>query len=178
MIQSFVAAGLSPEVIFLLDGIDWLRYLVALFFFFLGLFAGWWRWHYRHLLAQLQEVPEPVERVHPEIPDPEGSVPSAVDDSCAGKPPVCGDAKAAAKDPVAEALAVSSAPEEGDDLRLIRGIGAALEERLNQQGVYRFSQIANWDPAKIAEISEKLQLGQQIERFSWVEQAKLLQNSG
>jgi len=177
VIQSFVAAGLSPEVIFLLDGIDWLKYLVALFFFFLGLFAGWWQWHYQPLLAQLQEVPEPVARGHSEKPDSEGGGPPAVGDSGASLPAVRSDAEAAVEDPLAEALADSSTPEESDDLRLIRGIGAALEVRLNQQGVYRFSQIANWDPAEIANMSEKLHLGQQIERFSWVEQAKSLQNS-
>ena len=71
--------------------------------------------------------------------------------------------------------AISS--QEGDDLRLIRGIGPALQSSLNRSGIFHFGQIANWDTAEIAEISKKLKLGQQIEKFGWIEQAKALEKS-
>ena len=43
-----------------------------------------------------------------------------------------------------------------DDLKLIFGIGPALEKRLNRFGIYTFWQIANWTSEDIARLDEQL----------------------
>src|SRR6056297_915810 len=53
-------------------------------------------------------------------------------------------------------MVYDSAPAEVDDLKEINGVGPALEEKLNEIGVYRFEQIANWTEANIAEFDERL----------------------
>ncbi len=45
-------------------------------------------------------------------------------------------------------------PQEEDDLRLIRGVDAALRQKLREIGVWRFSQIAAWGPEQIAWVAE------------------------
>jgi len=43
-----------------------------------------------------------------------------------------------------------------DDFKLIRGVASVLEEKLNDMGIYRFRQIANWDVKQMAEFSNRL----------------------
>ena len=46
---------------------------------------------------------------------------------------------------------------------------------LNEQGITRFAQIAEWDDAEVARIDDMLgRFKGRITRDSWVEQAKLL----
>lgn len=85
--------------------------------------------------------------------------------------------KAAASEPrVDEKLGMvyDSAPAEVDDLKEINGVGPGIEEKLNEIGVYRFEQIANWTEEHIAEFDEKLSFKGRIERDEWTEKAKAL----
>ena len=94
-------------------------------------------------------------------------------------------ARAAAPAPVAEAA--PSAPTEtmsapamtgADDLKKLKGVGPALEQKLHANGVTSFAQIASWGPAEIAEMDEKLSFKGRIERDGWIEQAKILAAGG
>jgi NADH-quinone oxidoreductase subunit E len=62
-----------------------------------------------------------------------------------------------------------------DDLKLIRGIGPALEQLLNAQGVWHFDQIAAWKARDIAAIDARLgRFYGRITRDGWVRQARIL----
>ena len=68
-----------------------------------------------------------------------------------------------------------AATADGDDLTRIKGLGPKIANLLNELGVNRFAQIAEWDDAKIEEIDAKLGRFQgRIRRDAWVDQAKLL----
>ena len=62
-----------------------------------------------------------------------------------------------------------------DDLKLIWGVGPALEKLLNKTGVWHFSQIAAWSASDVAHI-DKLMKGFQgrAARDEWVKQSKKL----
>lgn len=61
-----------------------------------------------------------------------------------------------------------------DDLQKIKGIGPRLAALLNELGVYRYRQIAEFTPADIAWVNERLRFKGRIEREKWVEQARTL----
>lgn len=62
-----------------------------------------------------------------------------------------------------------------DDLTLITGIGPFLESQLNQIGVLTWADIAGWDAARIAEITEAISFFPgRIEKDNWVGQAQQL----
>ncbi|MGF1651018.1 MAG: hypothetical protein ACFCUN_11260 [Hyphomicrobiaceae bacterium] len=61
-----------------------------------------------------------------------------------------------------------------DDLKRIRGVGVMDEVRLNSAGVSTYAQIADWDDGDAAEWAAALDLGDRIERESWIAQATLL----
>lgn len=94
--------------------------------------------------------------------------------------------KAKAKEKPAEDMKKDDAkPEEGfkklekpegeaDDLKLISGVGPVLETKLNEFGIYHYSQIAGLKKAEIAEIDEALSFKGRIERDDWLKQAKTL----
>lgn len=67
-----------------------------------------------------------------------------------------------------------AASNNGDDLKLIKGVGKLNEARLNDEGVTTFSQVAAWKKADIADFDEKLNFKGRIEREEWVPQAKAL----
>ncbi|WP_306004728.1 50S ribosomal protein L21 [Aquicoccus porphyridii] len=79
--------------------------------------------------------------------------------------------KAKAKAETAKPAAASGA---GDDLKVLSGVGPALEKKLHEAGVTSFAQIAAWTEADIAAMDEKLNFKGRIEREGWVEQAKKL----
>jgi NADH-quinone oxidoreductase subunit E len=63
----------------------------------------------------------------------------------------------------------------GDDLKLIWGIGPKLEKMLNAMGVWQFDQIASWTTAEIKWVDERLEgFKGRPERDEWVKQAKKL----
>lgn len=62
-----------------------------------------------------------------------------------------------------------------NDLTAIEGIGPFLEKKLNDAGVFTYTDIAAWDAEKIAEITTKISFFEgRIEKDDWVGQAKKL----
>ncbi len=61
-----------------------------------------------------------------------------------------------------------------DDLKLLKGVGPALEKKLHENGVTTFAQVASWGPEEIADMDDKLSFKGRIERDGWVEQAATL----
>jgi predicted flap endonuclease-1-like 5' DNA nuclease len=79
----------------------------------------------------------------------------------------------AAPEPVVAPVAAEPAlPSE--DLKRIRGIDGALEERLNALDVRRFSDIASWSAGDVTRVSQTLGLLGRIEQENWIEQAQIL----
>ncbi len=68
-------------------------------------------------------------------------------------------------------LIFKSRPATADDLTALKGISRVLEKRLNEIGIYTFSQIAAWDEYRIKEFSAQLSFKDRIQREHWVEQA-------
>lgn len=63
---------------------------------------------------------------------------------------------------------------DADDLKLLSGVGPALEKKLHEAGVTSFAQIAAWNADDVTEMDEKLSFKGRIEREDWIEQAKKL----
>lgn len=60
-----------------------------------------------------------------------------------------------------------------DALQQIKGIGPALERRLNAQGIRRFEQIAALQPVELADLADRLAISPNLpERDKWTEQAR------
>ena len=105
----------------------------------------------------------------------DGSVAVAERPRAAAKPAP----KAAAPAAVAEAEApvTLSAPRagQGDDLKLIVGVGPKLESLLHELGFWHFDQIADWTPAQVAWVNSRLGTFRgRIERDDWIAQARKL----
>jgi predicted flap endonuclease-1-like 5' DNA nuclease len=65
-----------------------------------------------------------------------------------------------------------------DDLKLISGVGPKLEKLLNQNGVFYFWQVADWNARDIDVIDERLDVFKgRIARDNWVSQAKQLRRT-
>ncbi|WP_406736287.1 hypothetical protein [Thioclava sp. GXIMD4215] len=68
---------------------------------------------------------------------------------------------------------------QGDDLKLIEGIGPKLEERLNSWGIWHYDQIAAWGPAQVAYADANVpRFKGRCTRDKWVAQAKLIVEEG
>ena len=78
------------------------------------------------------------------------------------------EAKAAAP----KKAAAKPAADFNDDVKLIGGVGPALEKKLIAAGVTSLVQIAAWKKADIAKFDEELDLRGRVERDEWVAQAK------
>ena len=65
-----------------------------------------------------------------------------------------------------------------DNLQRIRGIGARNEVRLNELGIFHFSQIAAWTPREVRWIGQQLAFPERIELDDWVGQAIVLASGG
>ncbi|MGI9329233.1 MAG: helix-hairpin-helix domain-containing protein [Gammaproteobacteria bacterium] len=62
-----------------------------------------------------------------------------------------------------------------DPLQRIRGIGPALERRLNSHGIRTFPQLAVLDPVEIAALADKLAIAPSLpKRDEWIKQAREL----
>ncbi|MCL4147134.1 UNVERIFIED_CONTAM: hypothetical protein GTU68_042231 [Idotea baltica] len=68
----------------------------------------------------------------------------------------------------------SAAVAASDDLKLIKGVGPALEKKLNVAGIQSFSDIAALKAADIKTLDESLDLKGRVKRDGWVKQAKAL----
>ena len=71
-----------------------------------------------------------------------------------------------------------SKPAKPDDLKLISGVGPALEKKLNALGVYTYAQIAKWTKAEREWVDDHLNFRGRIERDDWVRQAQALAEGG
>jgi NADH-quinone oxidoreductase subunit E len=100
--------------------------------------------------------------------------------------------KAAAK-PKAEPAPAAPAPAGGikpkalkaarkgvaDDLKVIEGIGPAMEKLLNEGGIFHIDQIAAWGPAEVEWMDGNLKgFKGRVTRDKWVAQAKLIGEVG
>jgi NADH-quinone oxidoreductase subunit E len=88
--------------------------------------------------------------------------------------PIPASSARATPTPVAHPRPAPAAPSGRDDLKRIRGIGPTLERTLNELGIARFDQIAEWNDADIARVNERLRFSGRIERDDWVGQAREL----
>ena len=62
-----------------------------------------------------------------------------------------------------------------DELQRIRGIGPALERRLNAHGIHSFQQIAALEPVELASLADRLAISSRLpERDEWIRQAREL----
>ncbi|MFT5160720.1 MAG: large subunit ribosomal protein L21 [Paracoccaceae bacterium] len=80
-------------------------------------------------------------------------------------------AKAAPKKAAPKKAAAAKPAAGSDDLKLLSGVGPALEKKLVAGGVTTFAQIAAWNADDIAAMDEKLSFKGRIEREGWVAQA-------
>jgi len=63
-----------------------------------------------------------------------------------------------------------------DDLKAIRGIGPALERRLQRNGIRRYQHLAEMTPQDLTDIAQQLAIAPNLaERDEWIEQARNLQ---
>lgn len=67
---------------------------------------------------------------------------------------------------------------EPDNLKKILGIGPVLEEKLNEMGVYHYSQIAEFTASDIENINTHLNFPGRIERDEWIPQAQEVMQGG
>lgn len=95
----------------------------------------------------------------------------------------------AAKDEVASSPAGDATPAaapkfldapngEPDDLKKILGIGGVLEEKLNEMGIFHYSQIAEFSDQDIANVNTHINFPGRIERDEWIPQAQSLMQGG
>jgi len=64
----------------------------------------------------------------------------------------------------------------GDDLKAIRGIGPALERRLQRHGIRHYRQLAEMTTQELSDIAQQLAIAPNLaERDEWIEQARNLQ---
>ena len=64
-----------------------------------------------------------------------------------------------------------------DDLKRISGVGPAIEKKLHDMGIKRFTDVAGLTKKEIAEIDEKLNFKGRIQRDKWLVQARKLAKS-
>lgn len=94
------------------------------------------------------------------------------------KAPTLVEKPSAEKKPAASKKAPASKPKvaaEGkDDLKKIKGLGPAMEKKLNAAGYSTYQQMGALKKAEASALDEQLGLGGRIERDEWVKQAKAL----
>jgi len=65
-----------------------------------------------------------------------------------------------------------------DDLTQIKGIGPKLSQKLNELGIFHFSQIATWEASEAEWVEEYLAFKGRVTREDWVTQARKLTSNG
>jgi len=65
-----------------------------------------------------------------------------------------------------------------DDLKKVSGIGPVIENKLNELGIYHFSQIAAFEDRDIELVNNAIDFPGRIERDEWLDQAKNLAEGG
>ena len=103
-------------------------------------------------------------------------------DKATAKPAAKSAAKSdAAIGTVGTAPATLSAPRGGkaDDLKIIEGVGPAMEKLVNSLGFYHYDQIANWTAEEVAWVDSHMKTFRgRIVRDKWQAQAKLIISEG
>lgn len=81
---------------------------------------------------------------------------------------------AAASEPAQPAaITAPSVPDaDPDDLTKLTGVGKSWAKKLNDQGIYNFSQIAEMTPEKLEELDEALNAKGKVAKSGWIEEAK------
>jgi predicted flap endonuclease-1-like 5' DNA nuclease len=113
--------------------------------------------------------PEPVAVVEPEpvaVVEPEPVV------VVEPEPVAIVEPEPAIAEPVIAAAAPK--PSQPDDLKLISGIGPALEKKLRKQGISSYRQLAALNDMDIARIEASIKFAGRIRRDNWIGQAKTL----
>ncbi|MFT3986797.1 NADH-quinone oxidoreductase subunit NuoE [Aestuariivirga sp.] len=133
------------------------------------------------------DAPKPVTTPRPstevkavEITNPGAPKPIKIEDHL-GKPmhaPVAAKPKAEPKPRPEGQPELFKKPRTGskaDDLKLIWGVGPALEKLLNKMGVWHFDQIASWTAKELAWVDERLEgFKGRAKRDDWISQSKKL----
>jgi predicted flap endonuclease-1-like 5' DNA nuclease len=78
--------------------------------------------------------------------------------------------------PVEKARVQKTEQRQHDELLRLKGIGPKNLKALNDMGITRFRQIADWTPDDVSRVEEKLEFDGRIEREEWIRQAELLAN--
>ena len=79
------------------------------------------------------------------------------------------------KKPKTTLIALFNPPEgDADDLKVISGVGPALEEKLHDLGITKLSQIANFSDEDIEKVDEVLNFKGRMTREDWIGQARRL----
>lgn len=73
-----------------------------------------------------------------------------------------------------EPIRLSAPQGDGDDLKIISGVGPVNERELNELGVYHYWQIAEWGPEQVAWIAQRIRFPNRVMRENWVAQAARL----
>ena len=173
---------------------NWLLYIIALF---IGIATAFWAWAasdreistadsfnaedgllekagepVRPAEAQTEPTPPPV--AAPTKPKPAPVKPAATPPATPPKPAVKAERKANTPAPT-DKPNIPAAVGEPDNLRLIKGVGPKLNTLLNNLGITRFDQIAEWKEAEIIEVDKHLDtFSGRITRDAWIDQAKFL----
>ena len=71
----------------------------------------------------------------------------------------------------------TSPPNKSDNLQGISGVSQILEKKLHALGIYKFSQIKQWTPEIVIQVSEQLEFQDRIEREDWITQASRLDST-
>lgn len=115
----------------------------------------------------------PVEQSVPRSPSTPEQAPEPIPE------PIPEPTEPPAADSAGEKPRLLDAPEgEPDDLKLIKGVGPKLEEKLNSMGVWHFSQIAGWTAKEVAWVDDSLNFRGRIDRDDWIGQARILAAGG
>ncbi|MGY9047270.1 50S ribosomal protein L21 [Puniceibacterium antarcticum] len=83
-----------------------------------------------------------------------------------------GSVPMAAAPKVEKKSAAPKAAAGSDDLKVLSGVGPALEKKLHAAGITTYAQIAAWTDADVENFGEVLSFKGRIEREGWIEQAK------
>ena len=106
---------------------------------------------------------------------PKGSVKDASTGQTTIKTPVAAKKPAAKKEAGKPELLSKPKGAKGDDLKLIWGVGPALEKMLNKMGIWHFDQVAAWSAADLKWVDERLEgFKGRAKRDEWIKQSKKL----
>jgi predicted flap endonuclease-1-like 5' DNA nuclease len=119
------------------------------------------------------EVPEPVTAAATAVADVAAETVQETLDTAETVVAETTETVKAVAEPIVEAV-VEQTKSAVDDLTVVVGIGPKLAASLAELGVTRFSELAAWGPAELADFDAKLNLKGRAERDAWVAQARRL----